>query len=83
MAPRAAQQHRWQNGHMETISVSPKFQVVIPKSIREALGLLPGQKMHAMRYGDRVELMPVRSMAQARGFLSGIDSSVPREGDRV
>lgn len=68
---------------METVSVSPKFQVVIPKSIREALGLQPGQKLHAMRYGDRVELMPVRSLAQARGFLAGIDTAVLREGDRV
>jgi AbrB family looped-hinge helix DNA binding protein len=67
---------------MEVITVSPKFQVVIPLSIREALGLQPGQKLHAMRYGDRVELVPVRSMAQARGFLAGIDTSVAREGDR-
>ncbi len=68
---------------METVSVSPKFQVVIPKSIREALGLQPGQKLHAMRCGDRVELMPVRSLAQARGFLPGIDTTVLREGDRM
>lgn len=68
---------------METVSVSPKFQIVIPKSIREAMDLQPGQKLHAMRYGDRVELMPVRSLAQARGFLTGIDSSVQREGDRT
>lgn len=68
---------------METVSVSPKFQVVIPKAIREAMGLQPGQKLHAMRYGDRVELMPVRSLAQARGFLAGIDSKVDREDDRT
>jgi AbrB family looped-hinge helix DNA binding protein len=67
---------------MEVVTVSPKFQVVIPLSIREALGLQPGQKLHAMRYGDRVELMPVRSLSQARGFLAGIDTSVAREGDR-
>ena len=68
---------------METVSVSPKFQIVIPKSIREALGIMPGQKLHALRYGDRVELIPVRTMAQARGFVEGIDSHVEREGDRV
>ena len=68
---------------MEIVSVSPKFQVVIPKSIRDALNLQPGQKMHVMQYGDRVELMPVRSLAQARGFLAGIHSSVEREGDRT
>jgi AbrB family looped-hinge helix DNA binding protein len=68
---------------METITVSPKFQIVIPLAIRQALGLQPGQKLHAMRYGDRVELMPVRSLPQARGFLAGIDCNVVREGDRV
>ena len=68
---------------METVSVSPKFQVVVPKSIRDAMGLQPGQKMHVMRYGDRVELMPVRSLAQARGFLAGMDSRVGREDDRT
>jgi AbrB family looped-hinge helix DNA binding protein len=68
---------------METISISPKFQVVIPKSIREALGLVSGQKMQALRYGDRVELIPLRPLDQARGFLAGIDSQVDREGDRI
>ncbi len=68
---------------METISISPKFQVVIPKSIREALGLVSGQKMQALRYGDRVELIPLRPLAQARGFLAGIDSRVEREADRT
>lgn len=68
---------------METVSVSPKFQVVIPKSIREALGLQSGQKLHMMRYGDRVELMPIRSLSQARGFLAGMDTAVEREDDRT
>jgi len=64
---------------METVTVSPKSRVVIPKSIRLALNLHPGQKLHVMQYGDRVELMPVLALAQARGFLAGIDSSVGRE----
>lgn len=67
---------------METVSISPKFQVVIPKAIREALGLVSGQKMQAMRFGDRVELIPLRPLAQARGFLAGIDSHVERDADR-
>jgi len=54
---------------METVAVSPKFQVVIPKSIWRALNLHPGKKLHVMQYGDRVELMPVWSLAQARGFF--------------
>ena len=68
---------------MTTVTISPKFQVVIPKSIRESLGLKPGQKVQAIEYDGRVELVPVQPMKQVRGFLSGIDTSVPREDDRA
>jgi AbrB family looped-hinge helix DNA binding protein len=54
---------------METVTVSPKFQVVIPKRIRETLSLSPGQKVQVMMYGDRIELIPVRSIKGMRGFL--------------
>jgi AbrB family looped-hinge helix DNA binding protein len=66
-----------------TVTVSPKFQVVIPLAIREALGIRPGQKIQAIQYQDRIELIPVRPMRKARGMLKGIDTSVPREADRV
>jgi AbrB family looped-hinge helix DNA binding protein len=66
-----------------TVTVSPKFQVVIPLAIREALGIRPGQKIQAIQYHDRIELIPVRPMRKARGMLRGIETSVPREGDRV
>jgi AbrB family looped-hinge helix DNA binding protein len=66
-----------------TVTVSPKFQVVIPLAIREALGIRPGQKIQAIQYQDRIELIPVRPMRKARGMLKGIDTSVPREDDRV
>jgi AbrB family looped-hinge helix DNA binding protein len=68
---------------METTIISSKFQVVIPKSIRQVLGLEPGQKLHAIAYGDRIELIPVRPLKKMRGFLAGIDTSVPRDKDRV
>jgi AbrB family looped-hinge helix DNA binding protein len=67
---------------MQTVTVSPKFQVVIPKEIREKLGLSPGQKVQAMVYGDRIELIPLRPIKEMRGFLKGIDTTVPREADR-
>ncbi len=67
---------------METVTISPKFQVVIPKGIRERLKLRPGQKVQAIVYEDRIELVPVRPIQQMRGFLKGIDTTVPREGDR-
>ena len=68
---------------MSVVTVSPKFQVVIPREIRDALGLEPGQKVQAFQYQNRVELIPVRSMREMRGFLGGIDTSVSRERDRV
>jgi AbrB family looped-hinge helix DNA binding protein len=68
---------------MTVVTVSPKFQVVIPREIREALGLLPGQKVQVLQYQNRVEFIPVQSMRKMRGFLKGIDTTVPREKDRV
>ena len=68
---------------MLTITLSPKFQVVIPKAIRELLHLRPGQRMQAIAYEDRIELIPVKRMKDMRGFLRGIDTSVDRDADRV
>jgi AbrB family looped-hinge helix DNA binding protein len=68
---------------MATVTISPKFQVVIPKDIREKLNLSPGQKVQAIVYEDRIELILVRPMKKMRGFLKGIDTQVDREADRV
>jgi AbrB family looped-hinge helix DNA binding protein len=68
---------------MDTVTISPKFQIVIPRAIREALGLEPGQKVQAMQYGDRIELIPLRPVRAMRGFLKGIDTAVARDKDRV
>ena len=68
---------------MITVSVSPKYQVVIPKEVREALDIQPGQKVQVIRYQNRIELIPIRSIKEARGFLKGIDTTVDREEDRV
>lgn len=68
---------------METLTISPKFQIVIPKSIREVMKLSPGQKVQAVAYLDRIELIPVRSIKRMRGFLKGIDTDVPRDAERV
>jgi len=64
------------------VTVSPKYQVVIPKAIRESLGIEPGHKVRVFRYGDRVEVIPERPMRKARGFLRGMDTDVPRDPDR-
>ena len=68
---------------METVTVSPKFQVVIPKEIRESLKLAPGQKVQALLYENRIELIPVRPIKKMRGFLKGIDMTIDRETDRL
>lgn len=67
---------------MPTVTVSPKYQVVIPKEVRERLGLLPGQKVQAIAYGDRVELIPVRPPRELRGCLRGIYTDVDHDADR-
>jgi AbrB family looped-hinge helix DNA binding protein len=68
---------------METVKISPKFQVVIPRSVREKMGLVPGQKMQVVAYGNRVELIPEQDIRQMRGLLRGIDTTVEREDDRL
>jgi len=68
---------------VSTVTISPKYQVVIPKAIREKLRLKPGQKVEAIAYEERIELIPVRSARELRGFLEGIDTAVFREQDRV
>ncbi len=68
---------------METVTVSPKYQVVIPKSIREQLRLRPGQKVQAILYENRIELVLVRPPKKVKGFLKGIDTEVPRDQDRL
>lgn len=68
---------------MQTVTVSPKYQVVIPKTVRETLNLRPGQKMQVVEYDGRIELIPERDMKELRGFLKGINTEFKREDDRV
>jgi AbrB family looped-hinge helix DNA binding protein len=68
---------------MSTVTISPKFQVVIPKAIRERLKLRAGQQVQAIAYDDRIELVPVRTARALRGSLKGLDTAVPREPDRA
>ncbi|MBU0699976.1 AbrB/MazE/SpoVT family DNA-binding domain-containing protein [bacterium] len=68
---------------METLTVSSKFQVMIPRIIRESLGVRPGQKIQVIRYENRIELIPLKAVKEMRGFLKGIDTTVEREADRI
>jgi len=68
---------------MQSVTVSPKYQVVIPKTVREALKLHPGQKLQLVEYAGRIELIPERDIKELRGFLKGINTEFKREKDRV
>jgi AbrB family looped-hinge helix DNA binding protein len=68
---------------MLSVTVSPKYQVVIPKAVREALNLRPGQRMQVVEYAGRIELIPERDIKELRGFLKGINTEIKREEDRV
>ncbi len=68
---------------MTAVTVSPKFQVVIPKTIRESIGIFSGQKMQVITYKNRKELIPLKAMSEMKGFLKGIDTDVQRDDDRV
>ncbi len=64
---------------MEAVKISPKFQVVIPKKLREALKLSPGQRVQMVIYGNRIEMIPLKKISEMKGFLKGIDTTVKRE----
>jgi AbrB family looped-hinge helix DNA binding protein len=68
---------------MHRVTISPKFQVVIPQQIRQAMKLFPGQKVQVIMYGNRIELVPERDIKSMRGFLKGIDTSFKRDEDRI
>ncbi len=67
---------------MATVTVSSKYQVVIPRDVRDRLRLQPGQKVEAFALGGRIELVPVRPIEEMRGFLRGMDPNFEREPDR-
>lgn len=65
------------------VTLSSKYQVVIPPSVREAFHLTPGQKIEVVIYEGRITLVPVGAMKALRGIAPGIDTRVPRDADRV
>lgn len=68
---------------MTIVTISSRFQVVIPKDVRERLKLRPGQQVQAIPFKGRIELIPLEPIETMRGFLRGIDTTVPREDDRL
>jgi len=74
---------RLKDRYMSTVTLSPKYQVVIPQRVRERMRLKPGERFHVISYDGRVELVPVRKMREMRGFLRGLTSDIPRDEDRL
>ncbi len=68
---------------MTAVTVSPKFQVVIPKEVRESMGIVSGQKIQILTYQNRIELIPIKPMKKMKGFLRGINTTVKRDKDRL
>lgn len=67
---------------MQSVTISPKYQIVIPREVREKLQLSPGQKIQVIVFGNRIELIPEQKIKKMRGFLKGVNIHFEREEDR-
>ncbi len=68
---------------MKSVTISPKYQVVIPREVRQSMEIKPGSKVQVLLYENRIELIPIKNLRRMRGFLKGIDTTVERERDRL
>ena len=68
---------------MATVTVSPKFQIVIPKEVRRSMGITAGEKVQVFQFDDRIEFIPVKKVREVRGIARGISTTVKRDKDRV
>jgi len=68
---------------MSTVTVSPKFQVVIPKEVRRSMRITAGEKLQVFQFDGRIEFMPVKKVREVRGIARGISATVKRERDRL
>ena len=68
---------------MDIVTISPKYQIVIPRTVRETLKLVPGQKLQIIVRDDQITLLPLHSAAALRGFLRGMDTTLERDVDRA
>lgn len=68
---------------MSIITVSSKYQIVIPKEVRESLHIKPGQKLQALVVGGSVQLVPVEPIRGLKGFLGGVENDFTRDEDRL
>lgn len=64
---------------MNVVTVSTKYQVVIPQKVRQSLSIQPGQKVQMLEYGNNIVMIPIRPIEETRGSLKGIDTDPQRE----
>ncbi len=68
---------------MNTVTVSPKFQVVIPLAVRQRMKLRAGEKLAVVEFNGGLRLMPLRPAAELRGIARGINTTVDDEPERA
>ncbi len=68
---------------MKAVTISSKFQIVIPRELREAMKLQPGTRVQVLQYDNRIEIIPLKEPKALRGFVKGIDTEVHRDEDRI
>jgi AbrB family looped-hinge helix DNA binding protein len=67
---------------MAAVTVSPKYQVVIPREVREAAQIKPGTKLDIVVYNGQIKLIPIQPLSSLYGSLKGIDTNIERDEDR-
>ena len=68
---------------MNTVTVSPKFQVVIPLEVRQRMKLQPGAKLVVVEFNGGLRLMPLQAPAALRGIARGVSPQIQRDADRL
>lgn len=68
---------------MTTVTISPKFQIVLPEAIRKLMNLKPGEKLIVLNYDNRIEYIPQKSIKDFKGSLKGISTKIDKEADRL
>jgi AbrB family looped-hinge helix DNA binding protein len=68
---------------MNTVTLSSKYQVVIPKEVRETIGLKAGVSFEVISYSNRIELVPLKPIEKLKGILKGIDTTILRDDERI
>jgi len=68
---------------MTTVTVSPKYQIVIPAQMRKDFAINKGEKLQVISFRNRIELIPVHKMKTMRGFLKNMSTAFEREHDRA